>query len=137
MSFPQAAIVCHNGRLVAASQAQVPVFHPALYGAYGIYESIQVASDVVFHLDDHLARLAGSAAILEMPLPHDTGQIASWIPALLAASRRLSSAAKQETAAQALAEQLAAATSGAAVVLTPDDEDIVLIERAASNEGGE
>lgn len=87
MSFPQAAIVCHNGRLVAASQAQVPVFHPALYGAYGIYESIQVASDVVFHLDDHLARLAGSAAILEMQLPHDTGQIASWIPALLAASR--------------------------------------------------
>lgn len=86
MSFPQAEIVCHNGRLVAAGQAQVPVFHPALYGAYGIYESIQVASGVIFHLEDHLARLAASAAILEMPLPHDTPHIASWIPGLLAAS---------------------------------------------------
>ncbi len=86
MSFPQAEIVCHNGRLVAAGQAQVPVFHPALYGAYGIYESIQVASGVIFHLEDHLARLAASAAILEMPLPHDTPQIAGWIPGLLAAS---------------------------------------------------
>ncbi len=86
MSFPQAEIVCHNGRLVTANQAHVPVFHPALYGAYGIYESIQVASGVVFHLDEHLARLAASAAILEMPLPHDTAQIAGWIPSLLAAS---------------------------------------------------
>ena len=87
MSFPHAEIVCHNGRLVAANQAQVSVFHPALYGAYGIYESIQVASGIVFHLDDHLARLAGSATILEMQLPHDIAQIAGWIPALLAASR--------------------------------------------------
>ncbi|MBK6434288.1 MAG: aminotransferase class IV [Anaerolineae bacterium] len=87
MSFPQAEIVCHNGRLVTAAQAQVPVFHPALYGAYGIYESIQVASGVIFHLEEHLARLAGSAAILEMTLPHDRAQIASWIPALLAASQ--------------------------------------------------
>ena len=76
MSFPHAEIVCHNGRLVAANQAQVSVFHPALYGAYGIYESIQVASGIVFHLDDHLARLAGSATILEMQLPHDIAQIA-------------------------------------------------------------
>ena len=68
MSFPQAEIVCHNGRLVTAAQAQVPVFHPALYGAYGIYESIQVASGVIFHLEEHLARLAG------------------WLPAVLPAA---------------------------------------------------
>ncbi len=87
MSFPQADIVCHNGRLVTAAQAQVPVFHPALYGAYGIYESIQVEAGVIFHLEEHLARLAGSAAILEMTLPHDCDRIAGWIPDLLAASR--------------------------------------------------
>lgn len=87
MSFPQASIVCHNGRLVAAAEAQVPVFHPALYGAYGVYESIQVAGHVAFHLDDHLARLAKSAALLEMPLPHASDEIAAWLPALLAASQ--------------------------------------------------
>lgn len=87
MTFPQATLVCHNGRLVPGSDAQVSVFHPALYGAYGIYESIEVRSGVVFHLEDHLARLAASAAILEMALPAGIAEMTQWISMLLQAAQ--------------------------------------------------
>lgn len=87
MTFPKATLVCHNGQLVPGTDAQVSVFHPALYGAYGIYESIEVRAGVVFHLDDHLARLAGSAAILEMALPASITEMTQWIIQLLQAAQ--------------------------------------------------
>lgn len=87
MTFPKATLVCHNGQLVPGSDAQVSVFHPALYGAYGVYESIEVRAGVVFHLEDHLARLAASAAILEMALPATTADMMQWIAALLHAAQ--------------------------------------------------
>lgn len=87
MAFPKATLVCHNGQLVPGSDAHVSVFHPALYGAYGIYESIEVRSGAVFHLDDHLARLAGSAAILEMALPASIDEMTQWITLLLHAAQ--------------------------------------------------
>ncbi len=87
MTFPKATLVCHNGQLVPGAEAQVSVFHPALYGAYGVYESIEVRSGVVFHLDDHLARLAASAAILEMALPASIGEMTEWITLLLQAAQ--------------------------------------------------
>ncbi len=85
MTFPKAPLVCHNGRLVPGAEAQVSVFHPALYGAYGVYESIEVRAGVAFHLDDHLARLAASAAFLEMALPASPRAMTQWIIALLRA----------------------------------------------------
>src|SRR5512136_3180603 len=78
--------VSRNGVLIPPTQACVPVFTPALYGAYGIYESMQVANGVVFALDAHLQRLAHSAALLEMPLPADTLTAKRWIAAVLAAN---------------------------------------------------
>jgi branched-subunit amino acid aminotransferase/4-amino-4-deoxychorismate lyase len=59
------------------------VFNPALYGAYGIYESMQVANGVVFALDSHLQRLAHSAALLEMSLPADVSTVKHWIAEVL------------------------------------------------------
>ncbi|HIC89611.1 MAG TPA: hypothetical protein EYP04_09450 [Anaerolineae bacterium] len=84
--MPIPIVVTHNGRLIPASQARVSIFNPALYGAFGVYESIQVAHSVVFHLNDHLERLAFSAAQLDLPLPATTAEIADWIPPLLAAN---------------------------------------------------
>jgi len=78
--------VSRNGVLVPPTQACVPVFTPALYGAYGIYESMQVANGVVFALDAHLQRLEHSAALLEMPLPGDNATAKRWIAEVLAAN---------------------------------------------------
>jgi D-alanine transaminase len=78
--------VSRNGVLIHPAQACVPVFTPALYGAYGIYESMQVANGVVFALDAHLQRLAHSAALLEMSLPADVSTAKRWIAEVLAAN---------------------------------------------------
>ena len=78
--------VSRNGVLVPPTQACVPVFTPALYGAYGIYESMQVANGVVFALDAHLQRLEHSAALLEMPLPADNSTAKRWIAEVIAAN---------------------------------------------------
>jgi D-alanine transaminase len=85
MSLP--THVSRNGVLIHPAQACVPVFTPALYGAYGIYESMQVANGVVFALDAHLQRLAHSAALLEMPLPADVSTAKRWIAEVLTANR--------------------------------------------------
>jgi branched-chain amino acid aminotransferase len=82
MSRP--AFVSRNGVLIAPGDAAVSVFNPAVYGAYGVYESMQVAEGVVFEQEAHLRRLARSAAILELPLPADLPVINEWIDALVA-----------------------------------------------------
>jgi branched-subunit amino acid aminotransferase/4-amino-4-deoxychorismate lyase len=82
MSRP--AFVSRNGTLISPLEASVSVFNPAIYGAYGVYESMQVASGVVFERDSHLRRLAQSAAILELPLPADLPEIGGWIEAVVA-----------------------------------------------------
>ena len=78
--------VSRNGVLIHPSQACVPVFNPALYGAYGVYESMQVTNGVVFALDAHLQRLVRSAVLLEMPLPADVTTAKRWIVEVLAAN---------------------------------------------------
>ncbi|MCD6288916.1 MAG: aminotransferase class IV, partial [Anaerolineae bacterium] len=78
--------VCRNGDLIPADQARVSIFNPALYTAFGVYESIQCENEVIFHLDDHLERLARSARLLDMPLPADLGTMAAWMPPLLRAN---------------------------------------------------
>ncbi|HEY63065.1 MAG TPA: hypothetical protein G4O02_00680 [Caldilineae bacterium] len=85
MSLP--IYVCRNGDLIPAEEARVSIFNPALYTAFGVYESIQCEGGVIFHLEDHLERLARSACLLDMPLPADLKTIASWIPPLLQANR--------------------------------------------------
>jgi branched-subunit amino acid aminotransferase/4-amino-4-deoxychorismate lyase len=71
--------VSRNGVLIDPAEACVPVFNPAIFGAYGIYESIQVSNGVVFALEPHLQRLAHSASLLEMALPADLPTFMQWI----------------------------------------------------------
>ena len=53
-------------QLDPAAEASVSVFNPAIYGAYGVYESMQVTDGVVFEQEAHLRRLAHSAAIIDL-----------------------------------------------------------------------
>jgi branched-subunit amino acid aminotransferase/4-amino-4-deoxychorismate lyase len=78
--------VSRNGALIEPAQACVPVFNPAIYGAFGIYESMQVANGIVFTLEAHLQRLAHSAALLEMALPADVSTFRRWIGDVLDAN---------------------------------------------------
>jgi branched-subunit amino acid aminotransferase/4-amino-4-deoxychorismate lyase len=79
--------VSRNGVLVPPAQACVTVFNPAIYGAYGVYESMQVANGIVFALGAHLQRLAHSASLLEIELPADLQALERWIAEVLAANQ--------------------------------------------------
>ena len=67
--------VLRNGALVLPAQASISVFNPAIYGAFGVYESMQVANGVVFARDAHMQRLAHSAEIVGLRLPADLAHV--------------------------------------------------------------
>ena len=79
--------VSRNGELVPAAQACVSVFNPALYGAFGVYESMQIAQGRPFALEAHLDRLSHSAALLGLPLPADLSTLQRWTAEVLQANQ--------------------------------------------------
>ena len=78
--------VLRNSALVLPAQATLSVFNPAIYGAYGIYESMQVARGIVFARQMHLGRLLRSADILGLKLPADPATLDRWIDEVLLAN---------------------------------------------------
>jgi branched-subunit amino acid aminotransferase/4-amino-4-deoxychorismate lyase len=78
--------VSRNGVLVSPAEAIVSVFTPALYGAYGVYESLKVVNGNPFEEGGHLKRLARSAEILAFPLPTDLETFQCWIAEVIAAN---------------------------------------------------
>jgi branched-subunit amino acid aminotransferase/4-amino-4-deoxychorismate lyase len=75
-----------NGVLIQPAQACITVFNPAIYGAFGVYESVQVTHGIAFALAAHLQRLAHSAFLLEMSLPVDISTLERWIAEVLSAN---------------------------------------------------
>ncbi len=68
-----------NKGLVRGSEAAVSVFdHGFLYGD-GVYETMRVYDDVVFMVDEHLARLYRSASMIGLTVPLDNDGIKSSI----------------------------------------------------------
>ncbi len=64
-----------NNGLVPRAQAVVSVFdHGFLYGD-GVYETMRVYDDVIFMVDEHLARLRRSASMIGLTVPMDNDQI--------------------------------------------------------------
>jgi len=84
MALPH--VVSHNGQLIAPSDAHISIFNPAIFGAFGVYESIQLYQGVIFRLDDHLQRLADSAAAIDLKLPAGLDIIARWTQEAIAAN---------------------------------------------------
>jgi D-alanine transaminase len=84
--MPLPAYVSRNGVLIPPVEASVSVFNPALYGAYGVYESMQVERGIVFAVHAHLQRLARSAQIIQLPLPAGSATFERWIREVLAAN---------------------------------------------------
>ena len=81
MPSPATRVSC-NGVLVRTAEARISVFNPAIYGAWGVYESLQVVNGVIFEPLAHLRRLAHSAAIIELPLPAGLPTIRGWMEAV-------------------------------------------------------
>ncbi len=72
-----------NGELIPPQMATVSVLGSTLYGAFGVYESIQLWNGVVFHLDDHLQRLLASAAAIGLPLAGELVAHREWVNDLI------------------------------------------------------
>jgi branched-subunit amino acid aminotransferase/4-amino-4-deoxychorismate lyase len=81
-----------NGELLSSQDATISVLGSTLYGAFGVYESIQLWNGVVFHLDEHLARLFASASAIDLPLAGDLTAHKRWIYELIQAEGNPSAA---------------------------------------------
>lgn len=80
-------LVCRNGRMISPSKATIAIFNPVIYGAFGVYESIQLCRGVLFRLADHLERLGESADAIDLTLPADLSTIAQWTQHTVAANQ--------------------------------------------------
>jgi len=85
MSSILTRFVSCNGALIPPKNATISVLGSTLYGAFGVYESIQLWNGVVFHLADHLERLLASAAAIGLPLSGDLAAHEEWVHQLLRA----------------------------------------------------
>lgn len=84
MALP--VLVLRNGELIPPAQADISVFNPALSGAFGVYESLQVVRGKAFAVDAHLERLLRSSALIELPLPAGRDTFKQWIQQVVAAN---------------------------------------------------
>ena len=65
-----------DGRLVDEQAASVSTFDHGLLLGDGVFETLRVYSGEPFALDEHLARLHSSAAVMGIPVPDDLGAAA-------------------------------------------------------------
>jgi branched-chain amino acid aminotransferase len=77
-------LACLDGAVMPAAQAKVPATDEGLLRGDGVFEVIRLYAGRPFALDDHLARMAGSARNLRLAL--DTEAVRSDVEALLAAA---------------------------------------------------
>jgi D-alanine transaminase/branched-chain amino acid aminotransferase len=56
----------HNGRLLPASQAQIPLALVEYSYGFGVYENVRYAGGIVYFLQDHAERLLESARVIEL-----------------------------------------------------------------------
>lgn len=68
-----------NGEIIPGEEARISLSHPAWQNGFGVYESIEVINGVPFHLDEHMARLADSAQLIELGLPFPMHQVTQWV----------------------------------------------------------
>ncbi len=78
--------VLHNGALIAADQAHLPVSRREVMFSFGIYESLKVKAGVPLFLEEHLERLEESASILDLQHTYDPDHFIEAITRLIEAN---------------------------------------------------
>lgn len=81
--YPQ---LLHDGQVIPASDAVIPVFTPALVGALGVYETILARRGKIIALPEHLHRLQDSARGAHLRLAVDADVLGQWCYQVLAAN---------------------------------------------------
>ena len=75
-------VFSQNGEILPAEAATVSLFDVAYEYGYGVYESLRVVRGIPYFLDEHLARLERSAALIGLSHPFSIEQVAAWVRAL-------------------------------------------------------
>jgi branched-chain amino acid aminotransferase len=73
-----------DGEFLPSEQASVPVTDLTVLRGYGIFDFLRTYGGRPFHLDAHLQRLARSAELVELDLPHSLDEIRDIIMQTLA-----------------------------------------------------
>lgn len=115
-----------NGRLVPREQAHIDPADRGLLLADGLFETLRAYRGHVFKLEEHLQRMAGSAAELAIPLPLDPPSIADAVRETLEAN--------QLSAADAAIRITLTRGPGQRGLLPPEDPLPTLIVSAAAYE---
>jgi len=76
-----------NDQIVPESQAVVSVFDRGFLYGDGVFETMRAYQGLVFRLDDHLMRLAASAAALRLRVPRTASQVRDDIQRVLDRNR--------------------------------------------------
>jgi branched-chain amino acid aminotransferase len=64
-------LICYvNGAYVALNEAALPVQDLAILRGYGVFDFLRTYHKKPFHLSEHLCRLANSARLIGLDLPH-------------------------------------------------------------------
>ncbi len=75
-----------NGHLIPVEEATIPVTTSALYGALGVYETVEIVHGRPFRLMQHLLRLDESATASGFTVMPPTDYVAEWVPTLIDAN---------------------------------------------------
>jgi branched-chain amino acid aminotransferase len=78
------SLACLDGTVCDAAEARIPVTDEGLLRGDGVFEVMRLYGGTPFALDEHLARMQGSAERLRLPL--DVGAVRSDVEALLGAA---------------------------------------------------
>ena len=64
-----------DGEFVPADQAALPVHDLAITRGFGVFEALRTYGNDLFHLDEHIERLARSCALIDLELPWPRDEI--------------------------------------------------------------
>jgi branched-subunit amino acid aminotransferase/4-amino-4-deoxychorismate lyase len=73
----------HNGKVILAKDAVVPVSLREVQFGFSTYEALRVVKGHAVHLDDHLVRLENSCRGIKLTHPFTNQQISGWVHDLI------------------------------------------------------
>src|SRR5579884_1460406 len=80
----------HNGQLLPAEKALVPLSNLEYSYGYGVYETIRVKGSLAFFVDQHCQRPLSSAAVIDLEHPFSADEVKQYIMDLIKANQVVS-----------------------------------------------
>lgn len=80
-------LLVHNGQVINKDEALVPIYDPALFADFRIYETLRVESGQAVFLQDHIDRIFNSARVINMEIGHSPNILKQWIDVCISANQ--------------------------------------------------